>query len=235
VVIATGSVRVREIERAQGGLPWQWLAFRSPAALLAFGLLLGCLCIERIERIETERAAPRSPVSALAALVDLDDGRPPGQDPRRGGRPWLDAACRAHRVLVAGLASALFLGGWLLPGVSAEQQDASVALELAGAVWLLAKARVLLVAMTGVEWAVPSWSPSTGPGARAGWIWLGLLAVAAFAGTAAWSRWSPGPPEQLLASLSLVAIAGLTGAAVVHRVRHGVRSTAADGHLSPFL
>jgi NADH-quinone oxidoreductase subunit H len=228
-VIATGSVRVRDIERAQGGLPWQWLAFRSPAGLLALGLLLACLCIE------PDGATPVPPASALASLVALDDGPRASQRPARGRRPWLDAACRAHRVLVAGLASVLFLGGWLLPGVTAEQQDASAVLELAGAVWLLAKARVVLMAMASARWAAAPWSPSTGPGARATWIWLGPLAVAAFAGTAAWSRWSPGAAEQLLASLSLVATAGLAAAALVHRIRHGARSPAADGHLSPFL
>lgn len=221
VVAATGSLRIQEIEGAQGGWPWDWLAFRSPAALVAFVLLLACL------RIEPHVGSAVSARSGLAALVE--DGPPDAHD---RGRPWLEAACRAHRVLVAGLASALFLGGWLLPGISAAQQNAHVGLELAGAVCLLAKTRLLLVSAASIRRALPGWS--TGPGTRATSLWVAPLAVAAFVGTAAWSRWSPGPACQLLMSVSLVAAAALASAAIAHRVLHGAQS-AAEAHLSPFL
>jgi NADH-quinone oxidoreductase subunit H len=217
VVLTTGSLSVQEIERAQGGWPWEWLAFRSPAALVGLGLLLACSRIE-----------PDSATSGLAGL--LDDA---GGGAREGPHPWLEAACRAHRVVVAGLASALFLGGWLLPGLSAGQEDAHPALEVAGAVWLLAKTRLLLFAMVGMRRVLPRWR--LGPSTRATGLWLAPLALSALAGTIAWTWWSPPPAEQLLVSLSLVAAVGLTGVALGHRIRHGLISAGGDGHLSPFL
>src|SRR5262249_7296397 len=137
VVVTTGSMRVQEIERAQGGWPWDWLAFRSPATLVALGLLLGCAGIDCEGRAEPD-------ASSVPALLQDDAVRPP-----RG--PWVDAACRAHTVLVAGLASVLFLGGWLLPGLSAAEQDARPVLELAGTAWLLAKTCAIALATAWVR------------------------------------------------------------------------------------
>ncbi|MGD0526116.1 MAG: NADH-quinone oxidoreductase subunit H, partial [Polyangiaceae bacterium] len=131
VVFTTGSLRMQEIEHAQGGWPWDWLAFRSPAALVAFVLLLACA------RIEPGCVEPKSGVAAR--IEDL------GGAPRAPRGAWLEAACRAHRIVIAGLASALFLGGWVLPGLSPAAQDARPALELGGAAWLLGKTWGLVV------------------------------------------------------------------------------------------
>jgi NADH-quinone oxidoreductase subunit H len=40
VVIATGSLRLDDVLRAQGALPWEWFAFRTPATSLAFAAWL---------------------------------------------------------------------------------------------------------------------------------------------------------------------------------------------------
>jgi NADH-quinone oxidoreductase subunit H len=232
VVVATGSLRVQEIARAQGGCPWDWLAFRSPGALLALALLLACT------RISPASAAPHR--SALEALVEdvgplpspstLSPGASPG---RSGSGGWSAAACRVHRLLVAGLATALFLGGWSLPGLSPEQQDGRVLLELAGALGLVAKTGALVVVLAVLRQALPGRTlpEASRATARRG----GPLAVAALAMTALWNRWSPEGPAQLFASGSLVAAAGLAGIVVLRRLHHGVFAAGADGHLSPFL
>jgi NADH-quinone oxidoreductase subunit H len=214
----TGSLRVQEIERAQGGWPWDWLAFRSPAALVALALLLSCA---RIEPYGDGGAGP------LAGLVEE-----PGRVDAAAG-PWLDAARRGHRIVVAGLASALFLGGWLLPGLSAAEQGARPALELLGAAWLLAKTGALVAATAWTGWALPRARLSERSRATA--LWAGPLAAAALVATAAWTWASPPRATQLLVSASLLAAVVLCGAAFGHRLRHGLSSAAADAKLSPFL
>jgi NADH-quinone oxidoreductase subunit H len=218
VVATTGSLRMQEIARTQGGWPWDWLAFRSPGALVALGLLLACC------RIEPD--GPDAPTTAVAALVETP--------PRRRVRGlWLEAACRAHRILVAGLASGLFLGGWLLPGLTAAEQAGSPVLQLAGAAWLLAKTWGIVLLMI--------WGASALPEARVversrnAALWLVPVSFAALLAAAAWTWWSPVGAAQLLVSGSLVALVVLLAVALAHRIRHGLLSPVGDGRVSPFL
>ncbi len=222
VVVTTGSLRVQEIERAQGGWPWDWLALRDPAALVALLLLLAC------GRIEPDGAEqPRG----VVALVDAPEGGPRGRTV--AGAPWVDAACRAHRIVLAGLASALFLGGWLLPGLSPAQQDAFPALQLAGAAWFLAKTWGLVVLLAWARWAQSR--RRLAEGTRAAAFRLLPLAMASLAATAAWTWWSPARAAQLLVSGSLAAVVALGAVALLYRIRHGLSSREADGQLSPFI
>jgi NADH-quinone oxidoreductase subunit H len=227
VVVTTGSIRLQEIDRAQGGWPWDWIAFRTPAGLAALALLLACA------QIVPDVLAP-APRTALEALVDDGPLAPPrsASHPRRLA-PWLGAACRAHRLLVAGLASALFLGGWSLPGLSPAQQDGRPLLEMAGALCLAAKTGALVAVLAMLREAFPARSLVEGTRAttrRGVPLAIGVLAV-----TALWTRWSPEGAAQLLVSGSLLVVAVLAAVAVVQRLRHGLLAPGADGHLSTFL
>ncbi len=219
VVLTTGSLRVQEIARAQGGWPWDWLAFRSPAAVLLLVLLL------RAARVAPDDGSPMAPIEAL-----VDDGSLPRHGPR--GR-WLAAATRAHRFVLAGLATTLFLGGWSLPGLSPAQQDGRLLLEAAGAAWLLAKTWTLVLGLAILRDALPA-RPLASASRTTTRREL-PLAIAALGATAAWTRWTPEGAAQLLVSGSLVAIGALAAVAVAQRLRHGVLSPGGDGHLSPFL
>ncbi len=218
VVLTTGSLRVQEIERTQGGWPWDWLAFRHPAALAAFVLLLatGNIAFDGPER-PTDRA--------LEALVEQERD---SAHPARG--VWLETACRTHRLIVAGLASALFLGGWLLPGVPAATQDAHPWLELAGAALLLAKTGVVVLALGVARAFGPRLSLGS---ARATLVRRIPLAMVALGATAAWSWWGPGRAVQMLVSGGLVAAAALALLALGQRLKQGVE--APEARLSPFL
>jgi NADH-quinone oxidoreductase subunit H len=219
VVLTTGSLRMQEIEHAQGGWPWDWLAFRSPAALVALVLLLACA---RIEPGPVERS------TGVASRIE--DGTR-GNGPSRG--PWLEAACRAHRLVVAGLASALFLGGWVLPGLSPAAQDARPALELGGAAWLLGKTWGLVVLLAWSRTALPH-GRLTECSRRTAFA-LVPLSLAVLVATAAWTWWSPVGPAQLLVSGTLVGAVALAALALAHRVRYGLGASGGEGHLSPFL
>jgi NADH-quinone oxidoreductase subunit H len=219
VVLATGSLRVQEIARAQGACPWDWLAFRSPAAVLLLVLLLGAA------RIGPDEGSAPAPIESL-----VDDGSVPLRSTRRG---WLDAARRAHRFILAGLASALFLGGWSLPGLSPAQQEGRLLLEGAGAAWLLAKTWALVVGLALLRQALPA--RRLPEGSRATTRRELPLAIAALVLTAVWTRVSPEGASQLLVSGALVAAVGLVAVAGVQRLRHGALAPGGDGHLSPFL
>jgi NADH-quinone oxidoreductase subunit H len=217
VVVTTGSLRVQEIARDQAGCPWDWLAFRSPAMLVALVLLLSCARIE---------LAAGGPASGVASLTEA-----PG--PAAPGATGLAVACRAHRLLVSGLAATLFLGGWLLPGVPAAVQEALPPLQIAGAVLLLAKTWLLVLLLACARRVVPA--GRLAERSRAVAFWSAPLAGATLLAAAAWTWWSPAHAAQLLVSGSLVVGVGAAAAALVHRLRHGMLAPAADGRLSPFL
>jgi NADH-quinone oxidoreductase subunit H len=216
VVLTTGSLRVQEIEHAQGGWPWDWLAFRSPAALVALLLLLGCAVIDI--------CAPSLPRGIASTMEGALFTRPAG--------PWQDAVCRAHRIVIAGLACALFLGGWSLPGLSPGQQEALPMLEAAGAAWWLLKTGALAVALSLARCGLAP-TPLQAR-SRATVTWVAPLSLAVFGATAAWTWWSPGPAAQLLVSGAMVTLVALWAIAMVQRLKQGVVGQA-DAHLSPFL
>jgi NADH-quinone oxidoreductase subunit H len=242
IVLTTGSLRLQEIVRAQGTCPWDWLAFRSPAAVVLLGLLLGAA------RIGPDEKSPPEPIAALvdaaashsgdaaashsgdAAASHSGDASASRSGPR--GR-WLAALLRAHRFLIAGLASTLFLGGWSLPGLSPEQQEGRLLLEGIGAAWLVGKTWALALGLGVLRRALPA--ERLADGSRTAARWELPLAIAALGWTAAWTRWSPEGGVQPLVSGSLVAIAALVAMAIVQRLRHAVLSPGGDGHLSPFL
>jgi NADH-quinone oxidoreductase subunit H len=215
VVLTTGSLRLQEIERAQGGCPWDWLAFRHPAALAALVILLasGNMAVGERE-------------SGLASLVE--DERP---TPAVTRGPWLETALRAHRLILAGLASTLFLGGWLLPGVPPATQDARPWLELAGAALLLTKTFAVVLALG----AIRAFGPQAAPGGRNHAMLSGRLplAMGAIAATVAWSWWGLGRAVQNLVSEGLLIATALAAAAFAHRMKRGVE--APEARMSPFL
>ena len=167
----------------------------------------------------------------LTGIARRIEGTPGEANTRRG--PWLEAACRAHRLVVAGLGSTLFLGGWVLPGLSPTAQDARPALEVAGAAWLLVKTWGLVALLA---WARTLLAQRTlAERSRRTALALAPLSAAVLVATAAWTWWSPVGPAQLLVSGTLVAASALAITALAHRVRQGLDASHADGHLSPFL
>ena len=222
VVVSTGSLRVQEIEGAQGGLPWDWLAFRNPAALVALVLLLACA---RIEPEAPQRA------SGLMAHVEAPGFAGLEASTRRG--PWLEAACRAHRLVVAGLASTLFLGAWVLPGLSPAAQDARPLLELLGAAWLLAKTWGLVALLAWARAALPH--RRLAERSRRTALAFVPFSLAVLVASAVWSWWTPLGPAQLLVSGTLVAAAAIAALALAHRIRYGLSAAGAEVRLSPFI
>jgi NADH-quinone oxidoreductase subunit H len=231
VIAATGSLRVQEIARGQGPWPWEWLAFRSPALLVAFVLFVGCMSIEPdvLSPAAQRDAGPatKAPFSVPAFLED-DRGVP---HPKRGR--WIDEACRAHRSLVAGLASAVFLGGWHLPSWLPSGREGQAVFELAGCAWFIAKAAGLIVVAAWVRWALPR--RRLAERTRATGLCYAPLAAGAFLASAAWSWWSLTGAEQALVSGLIFVTAALASLALGARLRHGLVVPGGNGRLSSFL
>ncbi|MGZ3455327.1 MAG: PDZ domain-containing protein [Polyangiales bacterium] len=76
VVIATGSLRLDDVLRAQGALPWEWFAFRTPATSLAFAAWLATAAAPKTRRGPTDEAATVV-TSVLAAALFLGGWRLP--------------------------------------------------------------------------------------------------------------------------------------------------------------
>lgn len=227
VVVMTGSLRVQEIARAQSGWPWDWLAFRSPLSLALFLMLLSAA------RIDGAFAGGATGIDALVFSAGTR-ARATGD----GTSAASGAVLRAHRILMAGLAVILFLGGWTLPGLSPAQQDARPLLQWLGELWLLAKTITVVGAVAASRWAWPT-RPARGPGswasaASSALTCFGLPALTLGA-TVAWTTWGLPQAEQLLVSGSLVAVVVLVALAAAQRLRHALVASARERRLSPFL
>jgi NADH dehydrogenase len=131
------------------------------------------------------------------------------------------------------LASALFLGAWSLPGVTFAEQDARPILQLAGVACLMGKTAVVLSAMAWSRWALaPMPLPQRSQLTALLLIPAGLVA---FGAMALWSFWSPRPAAQVTMTGSLLIAAVLGAAAMLYRLRQGLRSGVSDARLSAFL
>jgi NADH-quinone oxidoreductase subunit H len=124
-VFLSGSLRSDEILAAQGGWPWQWFAFESPAALAIFVLLvLGLVPV-----------VSRAPGALRAAVSDASASSRPN---RHTTLPeW------SHLILTSGVISLVFLGGPRVPGWVADPA-AGLPLQILAALLFQAKAVLVL-------------------------------------------------------------------------------------------
>jgi hypothetical protein len=108
VVLVSGELGVQGVTASQGGAPWQWTVFRSPVLVGLAG------------------------VYGSTLLGGLDEATHPSS-PR-----WVRAIAWSLHGVRALLASALFLGGARVPGVSVNVQTTAVGLQMLGAmIWML--------------------------------------------------------------------------------------------------
>lgn len=236
-VQTTGSLCIREVERVQGGWPWDWLAFRSPASLLATLLLIQCARIEPMLLLRSR--APGSPTPPVSLERQGGRCRPAGRCPTppagevASATAWLAAIARGHRLVMAGLVAALFLGGWSLPGLTPAQQDSRPVLEAVGAAVYLAKLAVMAFAIGAWRWMAPVGTHRDETGKTA--VALIPLAVACFVASAVYNGWGPSAAVQLVASASLVVASLFVAVGFGRRLLLGLTSGTPDAHLSPFL
>jgi NADH-quinone oxidoreductase subunit H len=209
VVMAAGTLRVREIVEAQAAAPWGFNAFKNPALLLALVLVLVSAVPETSRAASADHPATRS----LAFFAE-----------------WGNA------LIVSALSAALFLGGWRLPGLSAAEQSAALGPSVLGALVLQLKCWGLVLVISWVRWLLPQvrLEQLTSVLLR----WLLPLSVAALGLGAVWLVGLRSPVlrgvEGLLGYVSFGLVAFLAGKLLV-RIGTGLHPSGSPGGVNPWI
>jgi NADH-quinone oxidoreductase subunit H len=231
IVMMTGSLRMQDIIGAQGGpggailasggWPWYWYVFRNP---LTFGLFF----LYFTTALAEGNRAPFDLPEAESELVA-------GYSTEYSGMRYLFFffAEWANVFVMSGIASALFLGGWQIPGVSAAQQEAHLALQLAGAFLFLLKSWVLIFVVIWIRWTLPR--VRIDQMMNLCWKWFVPLSFGAFLLTALWVAAALSPTVQLASGLVTFAVWAWLMIHFVRRVQFNVQKSGVPVHLNPFL
>jgi NADH-quinone oxidoreductase subunit H len=111
-VLMAGTLSTQGLIRAQGGWPWEWFVFRNPAALVAFLILF----------ISQLAEGNRTPFDLAEAESELVAGYMSEYSGFRFALYFLVEW--ANLWIIGAVAVTLFLGGWQIPGVSAQDWTA---------------------------------------------------------------------------------------------------------------
>ncbi len=231
LVMMTGSLRLQDIIGAQGGTgshvldvggwPWYWYVFRNPVTFGLFFLYFTTALAE----------GNRGPFDLPEAESELVAG----YSTEYSGMRYLFFffAEWANVFVMSGIASALFLGGWQIPGVSPAQQEASIALQAIGVLIFLAKSWLLIFVVIWVKWTLPR--VRIDQMMNLCWKWFVPLSFGAFLLTALWMV--AGVPKSVELTISVVTFV-VWGVILVHfirRVQHNMRESRIPVHLNPFV
>jgi NADH-quinone oxidoreductase subunit H len=247
VVMMTGSLRMQDIIAAQGGLgesfmaaggwPWHWYIFRNPVTFLLFFLFFTTALAEG-------NRAPFDLPEAESELVA-------GYSTEYSGMRYLFFffAEWANVFVFCGIATALFLGGWQVPGVTALDQEASLGLQLLGVFLFLLKSWVLIFIVIWIRWTLPR--VRIDQLMNLCWKWFVPMSFAAFLLTALWVMGtSPGvvmkglpvasaPLIPTIAQHALGVVMFVVGCALVvvfaKRVHFNFKQSKQPLHLNPFI
>jgi len=142
-VLVAGSLSTQDIIRAQGGWPWQWIAFHDPFCLAA-------LVVFFIASLAEGNRTPFDIPEAESELVS-------GYNTEYSGFRFLAFlfAEWANLWIMGAVATLAFLGGWQLPGVPADVQAASILLNVAGMAVFVGKTSVLVLVIIHLRWTLP--------------------------------------------------------------------------------
>jgi NADH-quinone oxidoreductase subunit H len=220
VVVMTGSVRLHEVVRAQGALPWEWFVFKTPMAFLAFVTFLIVLVVQGLPEATSLGEHGALGLAAATKPVADDDARPFA----RAIADWV------HLAVLSGLAAAAFLGGWQIPGLAPGEATA-LAWRLVGAVLLVAKTLAVMALLVRTRRALPGMTSRAVIGLA--WRVLVPLAVLSLLLTLAWEAARPDRLVQILVSTVLSALVAVAVTYTIDRLRR--RSTTAQAQLDPFL
>jgi NADH-quinone oxidoreductase subunit H len=213
VIVLTGSLRLGDVVAAQGGAPWQWYAFRTPAMAALFMASLYVTLGDAVRRVGT--------------LDEADAG---------AGSSSLGSLGVAKIVATSAVVAVVFLGGWRVPGVSPAQSDSRLAFAALGGAVFLAK----LWGLAGVLVFARRILPAVARGRMTALTLKVLVPVSllAFGAVVAEIEWL-GPHGAFgtgaMVSCTLVALAAIAVAQIVHRLRYALRTPSARGQLNPFL
>jgi NADH-quinone oxidoreductase subunit H len=231
LVMMTGSLRLQDIIAAQGGAgssiidaggwPWYWYVFRNP---ITFGLFF----LYFTTALAEGNRAPFDLPEAESELVA-------GYSTEYSGMRYLFFffAEWANVFVMSGIASALFLGGWQIPGVLPSQQEAHFSLQLIGAILFLLKSWVLIFVVIWIRWTLPR--VRIDQMMNLCWKWFVPLSFVALLLTAGWMVAGINKTVELVISAVTFSAFAYLVIHFVRRVRFNLREAKVALHLNPFL
>lgn len=231
LVMMTGSLRLQDIIGVQGGpggsfittggWPWYWYVFKNPITFALFFLYFTTALAEG-------NRAPFDLPEAESELVA-------GYSTEYSGMRYLFFffAEWANVFVMSGIASALFLGGWQIPGVSPAMQEAHFYLQLIGAFLFLLKSWILIFVVVWIRWTLPR--VRIDQMMNLCWKWFVPLSFGAFLLTALWMVIPMPGMVQVSISLATFALWLWLMFHFVRRVRFNMRESRVPVHLNPFL
>jgi NADH-quinone oxidoreductase subunit H len=221
IVMMTGSLRVQDIILAQGGLPWDWFMFKNPITFVLFFLWFTTALAEG-------NRAPFDLPEAESELVA-------GYSTEYSGMRYLFFffAEWANVFVMCGIASALFLGGWQVPGLSPEQQEANFLLQCVGALIFQLKSWFLIFVVVWIRWTLPR--VRIDQMMNLCWKWFVPASFVAFILTGVWVVWTPIKEVQQIIGIGMFALWMFVVFYFFVRVRHNLRAANVPIHLNPFL
>jgi NADH-quinone oxidoreductase subunit H len=223
VVMMTGSLRMQDIIRAQGGMPWDWYMFRNPITFLLFFLDFTTALAEGnrapfdLPEAESELVAGYSTEYSGMRYVFFFFGE------------W------SNVFVMSGIASALFLGGWQVPFVDALTQGSSFWWQALGAFIFLSKAWFLVFVVIWIRWTLPR--VRIDQLMNLCWKWLVPGAFVAFVCTALWTLFvppEPGPVRWIISGATFLTFMAIV-VQFARRVAFAMRNMQASTHLNPFI
>ncbi len=231
LVMMTGSLRLQDIIQAQGGVgnhvldlggwPWYWYVFRNPVTFGLFFLYFTTALAE----------GNRGPFDLPEAESELVAG----YSTEYSGMRYLFFffAEWANVFVMAGIASALFLGGWQIPGVAPAQQESSIALQIVGVLIFLAKSWFLIFVVIWVKWTLPR--VRIDQMMNLCWKWFVPLSFGAFLLTAFWMVVGIPKSVELVISVLTFVVWGVLLVHFIRRVQYNVKESRIPIHLNPFV
>jgi NADH-quinone oxidoreductase subunit H len=222
-VIMAGSARFDDIVLGQGGAPWQFYLFKNPTLLVTFLLLVATGLPE----------TSRAPVGLPEADNEADVDRPL-QHPT--SRCLMFCAEWGQVFVFSGFATALFLGGWRVPGVSAAEQQSAIEWQVFGAVLFQVKCWLVVLAVLWTRWVLPR--VRVDQMMNVCWRLFIPLGIGTVGLTMAWVSSLKSPilqSTQSLLSVVTFALCLFVAGYFIRRVLLNLRSTDAQVNVNPWL
>ena len=147
-VLLSGTMSLQGIIAAQGWQPWNWFVFHSPMTAVFFVIYF----------ISALAEGSRTPFDLPEAESELVSGYNTEYSGFRFGAFFL--AEFANTWIMAGLATAVFLGGWRVPFVDLADLEhagpwAAIAFDVAGTLLFVGKTLPLVFLIIQLRWTLP--------------------------------------------------------------------------------
>jgi NADH-quinone oxidoreductase subunit H len=143
VAVVAGTLSPQAIIQQQGGAPWNWFVFHSPALFVAFFVYFIAALAE----------GNRTPFDLPEAESELVSGYNTEYSGFRFGA--FATAEWVNLWVIGALATALFFGGWQIPGVPESRLEQSVALQLLSFGVFFFKSATLVFLTIWLRWTLP--------------------------------------------------------------------------------